>query len=409
MATALSFPLLFIFPPTTPIFSHSFFFPIKLLLSCLRRPPSLSQWRERGPAAAIPCSWVAWRRRWGDGEFASRFYSPPLQISSHSNFFQWNHSSVGRTGRPPSINKGIKGPLLPYLPVNDATSSQQCEFVCACHPSPISDVFSQQPFSIKLLFHPGQLTHPQSTRQIRARCCYRMLASRVDRRVMVSFPVLFIFPPPFKTFSHSFFFQWNCYPVCNASGLPSVGKANKSLPLPFPCSHAAWRRQWPWVLLASLFSLPPLDTFSHRFFFQYNCHPIGCAGCPHSVNHGNKVPPPPSLPVSFGEKAVMVSIQLVFNFPPPLQFFSQGIFSVTLLFSGLRQLPSPSQSKEQGPATTISTRKVCGEGRGCKISSCFFFKCSLKAFFAVKCYLLAARFCCFLFSFPSFYNVFCSN
>ena len=87
--------------------------------------------------------------------------------------------------------------------MNDATSSQQCEFVCACHPSPISDVFSQQPFSIKLLFHPGQLTHPQSTRQIRARCCYRMLASRVDRRVMVSFPVLFIFPPPFKTFSHS--------------------------------------------------------------------------------------------------------------------------------------------------------------------------------------------------------------
>jgi hypothetical protein len=74
------------------------------------------------------------------------------------------------------------------------------------------------------------------------------------------------------------------------------------------------------------------------------------------------------------EKAVMVSIPLVFNFPPPLQFFSQGIFSVTWLFSGLRQLPSPSQSKEQGPATTISTRKV-------------------------KCYSVAARLCCFSFSF----------
>jgi hypothetical protein len=53
MAMAVSFPLLFIFSLTTPIFSHSFVFPIKLLLSRLRPLPSLSQGREQGHAAAI--------------------------------------------------------------------------------------------------------------------------------------------------------------------------------------------------------------------------------------------------------------------------------------------------------------------------------------------------------------------
>jgi hypothetical protein len=87
----------------------------------------------------------------------------------------------------------------------------------------------------------------------------------------------------------------------------------------------------------------------------------------------------------------MVSIQLVFNFPPPLQFFSQGIFSVTLFFSGLCQLPSPSQSKEQGPATTISTHKLCGEGRGRKFSSCFF--SSLFQMFSQSIFFSEVLFC----------------
>jgi hypothetical protein len=79
-----------------------------------------------------------------------------------------------------------------------------------------------------------QLTHPQSTRQIRARHCHPTLVSHLERRVMVSFPVLFIFPPPFETFFHSFFFQLNCYPARNAGHHLSVDKANKSPSLPSP-------------------------------------------------------------------------------------------------------------------------------------------------------------------------------
>ena len=100
---------------------------------------------------------------------------------------------------------------------------------------PIPDVFSLQPFQLNCILSMMQLTHPQSTRQIRARHCHPPLVSHVERMVMVSFPVLFMPPPPpFKTFSHSFFFQLNCYPGRHARHHLSVDKANKSPSLPPP-------------------------------------------------------------------------------------------------------------------------------------------------------------------------------
>jgi hypothetical protein len=45
----------------------------------------------------------------------------PFQFFPHSNFFQLNCSSVSHAGRPPLINKWIKGLLLPHLTANNAT------------------------------------------------------------------------------------------------------------------------------------------------------------------------------------------------------------------------------------------------------------------------------------------------
>ena len=113
-----------------------------------------------------------------------------------------------------------------------------------------------------------QLTHPQSTRQRRAGHCHPTLVSHVERRMLVSFPVLFISPSAFETFSHSFFFS------------------------------------------IKLISWPP-------------CRP------PPLSEKANKSPSLPSPLVCHMEEALMVSSSLIFSFSPPIQhFFSQLPFSI---------------------------------------------------------------------------------
>jgi hypothetical protein len=58
---------------------------------------------------------------------------------------------------------------------------------------------------------------------------------------------------------------------------------------------------------------PPISAYSHSFFFQIKLLSVGCAGRPPSIHEGNKGLPPPSLPVSFMEKAVVL-IFLLFLF-----------------------------------------------------------------------------------------------
>ena len=121
-------------------------------------------------------------------------------------------------------------------------------------------------------------------------------------------------PPPFQTFSHSFYFQLNCYPVGHAGHLPSVGKANKSS-LCYPLLTCCIKKA---VMVSSPLSFippPPFDTFSHSSCSQFNCYPIGSAGHPPSVNQGNKGLPPPSPLASFMETALTVSFLLFYFFP----------------------------------------------------------------------------------------------
>ena len=51
---------------------------------------------------------------------------------------------------------------------------------------------------------------------------------------------------------------------------------------------------------------PPINAYSHSFFFHIKLLSVGCAGRPPSVHEGNNGLPPPSLPVSFMEKAVVL-------------------------------------------------------------------------------------------------------
>jgi hypothetical protein len=71
-----------------------------------------------------------------------------------------------------------------------------------------------------------------------------------------------------------------------------------------------------------------------------------------------------------------------FLFFPHHSKFCLIIFSVKLLFSWLRRLPSLPQSRELGPATTIPTRLLHGEGGDSEFSSCFYLFSTIPIYFS---------------------------
>jgi hypothetical protein len=224
--------------------------------------------------------------------------------------------------------------------------------------------------------------YPQSTRQIRARCCQRTLASRVERRVMVSFPVLFIPPPPFKTFSHSFFFQWNCYPVCNASGLPSAGKANKSPPLPSPARMLRGEGSDGELFSHLYFPSPHSTLVLTDSFSNIIAILLADQAVLTQLIMGRKISAPAAIPclhVAWRRKWRWVLL----SFPP---LFATFLKPNKILSRRPCRPPSLIQSREQRPATTIPTSEVCGEGGDIEFPFVFFhyFKCFLTAFFSIK-------------------------
>jgi hypothetical protein len=71
-----------------------------------------------------------------------------IPIFSHSNFFRLNRSSVGRAGCPPSVNKGITGPIAVIPACDSPADGNGCEFSPPFYFSPHhSDFFSQLLFS----------------------------------------------------------------------------------------------------------------------------------------------------------------------------------------------------------------------------------------------------------------------
>jgi len=71
----------------------------------------------------------------------------------------------------------------------------------------------------------------------------------------VNFPLLFIFPPPFQFFSHSIFFQLNCYSGSHTGHLPSASKGNKGPLLSFPPTGCVEKAVMVSLPLVSIFPL----------------------------------------------------------------------------------------------------------------------------------------------------------
>ena len=178
-----------------------------------------------------------------------------------------------------------------------------------------------------------------------------------------------IFFSPIPNIFSLLIFQLNCYFVDGIDGPPSVYQGNNGSPPPSPptsCVEKVVMVSFPLV-----FIFPHHSNFFSPLIFQLNCYSVSHAGRPPSLIQGNNGSPPPSLPACCMDKAVMVSFPLVFIFSPPFQFFL-SIFSVKLLFSRPCQPPSLPQSREQWPTTTIHARLSRGGSEG-GFSFCFYF------------------------------------
>jgi hypothetical protein len=134
-------------------------------------PPSLSQLREQWPVNTVlscnsPTEGV------GSKFFAHFYFSHTIPIFSHSNCIQLNRTSVGRNGCPPSVNKGIKGPSLPYLPTTCLQKATAVSFplLFTCPPPPVQ-FFAQLLFSNLIAIQSAvPATLPQSVKGTRASC-----------------------------------------------------------------------------------------------------------------------------------------------------------------------------------------------------------------------------------------------
>ena len=90
-----------------------------------------------------------------------------------ASFFQLNCPSVGRTGCPPSVNKGIKGPSLPYLPATCLQKAAAVSLPPLFIISPSIPIFSQSFFFSKIAHQsaaPPAL--PQSIKGSKAHRCH---------------------------------------------------------------------------------------------------------------------------------------------------------------------------------------------------------------------------------------------
>jgi hypothetical protein len=129
-----------------------------------------------------------------------------FQFFLTASFFQLNCPSVGRTGCPPSVNKGIKGPSLLYLPATFLQKAAAVSLPPLFIISPSIPIFSQSFFFPKLLI--SQPYRPPSHNQLR------------DQRPIAAIPSHNLpaegsgreFSPPFyfsltiPIISHGFFF-----------------------------------------------------------------------------------------------------------------------------------------------------------------------------------------------------------
>ena len=102
-AATVSFPLAFFFSPLFPIILAAAL-SIKLLFRQWHSSPSLSWRGELDPAAAIPCSSVAWRRQWRWVCLSLLFSPSPFQFFFSQHLFPIK-SLFSRPRRPSSLSQ----------------------------------------------------------------------------------------------------------------------------------------------------------------------------------------------------------------------------------------------------------------------------------------------------------------
>jgi hypothetical protein len=134
---------------------------------------------------------------------------------------------------------------------------------------------------------------------------------------------LFYLSPPFQTFSHSIFFESNCYSVGHAGNTPSVNKWSKGWPPPSPARNLHTESNGHEFPL--LFSTIP---FFSWHLFELNCY-SSCDYRRLSVNTGSKGVPLLSPPETHLQKVTAVSFPHVFIFP---MFSHRSLFQLNLLF-----------------------------------------------------------------------------
>ena len=211
-AATVSFTFVFFFFSNIPNYLTTAL-SIKLLIRRWRSLPSPSWQGELDPIAAIPCSRVSWRRQlqWVWLFFC---FPPTITIFLIASFFHLNCSSVGHASRPPSVDKGIKGPMLPYLP---ATCLQKAASVSVPPPfyfPPTIPIFLTASFFQLNCSSVGHAGRPPSVNKgIKGRPLSYLPATCLQKSAAVSFPPPFYFPPTILIFLTASFFQLNCSSV----------------------------------------------------------------------------------------------------------------------------------------------------------------------------------------------------
>ena len=164
-------------PSPFQFFFSQHLFPIKSLFSRPRRPSSLSQYRDHRPRRCHPCVRLArrWRRLWVFPSFL--FSPPPLRFFLTASFFQLNCYSVVCAGRPPSVSEGNEGPLPPS-PARELRGEDDEVMVSL----PLVSIPPHSKFLLTATFSneitrqlAAPATLPQSIKGSRARCCHTCL------------------------------------------------------------------------------------------------------------------------------------------------------------------------------------------------------------------------------------------
>ena len=133
-------------------------------------------------------------RRWQQWVFLSFLFFPHHSNFFTASFFQLNCFSVGHVSRPPSINTGMKGPSLPYLPATFLQKVVAVSFPLLFIPS--ISIFSHS------FFYPIKLFFSSPCRLLSLNPMFAIHICGWSREGGDG-EFLLSSPPSFQTFSHS--------------------------------------------------------------------------------------------------------------------------------------------------------------------------------------------------------------